>query len=371
MSKVQLAVSHFFDGIKHHENVLLGLNNGLIESIDFPSKPIKDRLEGLIMPGLIDLQVNGGGGYLFNDTPNLETLRKIAQAHQQFGTTAWLPTLITDSIDKMQLAADAISEAMKFPELGIIGIHFEGPHISKLKKGVHCEAYIRSISESEWRIYQRKDIGKIMVTLAPECIDEMSVKKLRHLGVVVAIGHSKASYETTQKVVQSGATGFTHLYNAMSGLGSREPGVVGAALASDAYLGIILDGIHCHPASAKIAYVSNPKLVLVTDAMPPVGSDQNCFEFFGGKIEREGLKLTDSCGRLAGSALDMFSAMKNAMKFLNIDLATANQLASRNPAQWLNTARLGNLKEGSEANMILLDSKQQLESVWVKAIQVK
>ncbi|MDQ7049483.1 MAG: N-acetylglucosamine-6-phosphate deacetylase [Enterobacterales bacterium] len=366
MSDFELQVSNFYDGVILHKNVKLRIDSGIIVQLDSNQNDLPQCLDGLLMPGLIDLQVNGGGGVLFNDIPNVETLRRIAQAHQQYGTTAWLPTLVTDSVDKMQQAADAVSKAIGDDALGILGIHFEGPHISSGKKGVHSESFIRTISDQEWEIYQRKDIGKILLTLAPENVSTETVRKLVDLGVLVSIGHTNADCESVQALIRAGATGFTHLYNAMSGLQSRQPGAVGAALSSDCYLGIILDGIHCHPTAAKLAYRANPKLMLVTDAMPPVGTKQSRFNFFSQIIKRDGFKLTDTNGRLAGSSLDMFSALTNAKQFLDISFTEANQLASENPAKYLGLSRYGKLVKGSMANMILIDHQEQLSNVWIK-----
>jgi len=369
MSDLEIQVSNFFDGIQLHKNVKLRIDSARIAQLDYNQNNLSRPIDGLLMPGLIDLQVNGGGGVLFNDSPSVETLKRIAKAHQQYGTTAWLPTLITDSVDKMQLAADAICHAIKDHSLGILGVHFEGPHISSGKKGVHSESFIRTISDKEWKIYQRKDIGKILVTLAPESVTEETVKRLVDIGVVVSIGHTNADSESIQKLINAGASGFTHLYNAMSGLQSREPGAVGAALNSDCYLGIILDGIHCHPTAAKVAFKANKKLMLVTDAMPPVGVNQDSFEFFGQTIQRHGLKLTDASGRLAGSALDMFSALINAKKFLGISLIQASQLASANPAEYLELTDYGKLTNGSLANMILINEQCELAKVWVNGVE--
>jgi len=371
MSDFELQVSQFYDGIQLHENVKISIKSGQIDQIENNQDDSAPVVDALLMPGLIDLQVNGGGGCLFNSTPNTATLKQIAQAHQQYGTTGWLPTIITDSVETMQLAANAVAESIKDPSLAILGIHFEGPHISSVKKGVHCEAFIRPISEHEWSIYQRKDIGKILVTVAPENITCDTVKRMVDLGVVVSIGHTNADYDSAKALIDAGASSFTHLFNAMSGLESRAPGAVGAALDSDCCLGIILDGIHCHPTAAKLAYKANPNLALVTDAMPPVGATQDAFEFFGQTIKRDGLKLTDETGRLAGSALDMFSALKNAKQFLNIDWIHANRLASENPAKLLGLNKAGGkLVQGTNANMILVDNQQRLVQVWINGTEI-
>jgi len=329
--------------------------------------------KGLLIPGYIDIQVNGGGGFLFNESPTLQTIKKIGEAHQLFGTTGWLPTLITDSIDKMLQASDAVAEAIRTNLPGVLGIHFEGPFLSKEKKGVHSESYIRKISADELAILKRKDLGKVLVTLAPENVSTDKIKNLVDSGLIVSLGHSNATFDQVNIAIEAGATGFTHLFNAMSAFTSREPGMVGAAiLAKNCYSGIILDGIHVNPESARLAYHTNKKLMLVTDAMPPVGTNQTSFNLFGGKVIRDGLTLTDSIGRLAGSALDMHSAVSNAEKMLRIEKSEAVNLASKNPAEFLGLDHLyGTLAIGYKASMLLLDNNGQILSSWIDGKQIR
>ncbi|PHS15691.1 MAG: N-acetylglucosamine-6-phosphate deacetylase [Kangiella sp.] len=366
MTNTKLNVEKLFDGESIRFDQSITVVDGKITDI---SNAVKGNqiLPGTLVPGYIDIQVNGGGGFLFNQSPTVETIKKIGKAHQQFGTTGWLPTLITDSYEKMIMAADAVAEALKNNVPGVLGIHFEGPFLSKQKKGVHSESFIRKIGDEELTILKRRDLGKVLVTLAPETVSPDQIRELVESGVIVSLGHSNATFEQTNQAINAGATGFTHLFNAMSPFESRKPGMVGAALlAKNCFSGIILDGVHVHQDSANLAYQMNKNLMLVTDAMPPVGSNENSFEFFGGKITRNGLKLTDTEGRLAGSALDMHTAVTNAEKMLKIEQYEAINLASRNPAKFLGIERqYGKLCIGFFASMLLISDNGKVVANWV------
>ncbi|HAW92207.1 MAG: N-acetylglucosamine-6-phosphate deacetylase [Rheinheimera sp.] len=361
-----LAVSSLFDGTHWHSNVELHWQQGKIINIRPAAGPV---LTATLVPGFIDLQVNGGGGLLFNSAPTVATLRTIVQAHSRFGSTAILPTIITDSISVMQQAADAIAQAIATAEPGIIGVHFEGPHLAEPKKGVHPAKFIRELSAEEFAIYGRNDIGIKLVTVAPEHVSPAQIRQLVELKVIVCLGHSNADAATVQAALAAGATGFTHLYNAMSPLTSREPGMVGVALADrNSWCGVIFDGHHMHPLAAKVALAAKPagKLLLVTDAMAPVGTTDTEFAFFSGKVRREGSKLTDDAGRLAGSVLDMASAVRYAIDALAVLPDEALRMASLYPAQALacDGAR-GRLVIGHQADMVLLDRHYQVQQSWI------
>ncbi len=369
MNSFKLTVSHLYDGENIKTNQTVAVDKGVIISIE-PAVNAKSVKQGLLIPGFIDVQVNGGGGCLFNHEPTLASLKKIGKAHQKFGTTGWLPTLVTDSFEKMSAAADSIAESIT-DNLGILGVHFEGPFLSENKKGVHAKEFIRQINDADMQLLTRADLGKVLVTVAPENVSPEQIKELVSEGIIVSIGHSAASYEQAKVALEAGASGFTHLYNAMSPLNSREPGVVGAALTSpNTFSGIILDGLHLHPAAAAIAYHSQTELMLVTDAMPPVGSEQQHFEFFGQQITRQGHQLKDSEGRLAGSTLDMMSAVKNAEQMLSIDFLKAVDLATLNPANFLGLEKkLAKLQPGFAANMLLISETHDISASWIKGYQ--
>lgn len=334
-----------------------------------PDLPLLTLEEGSLIPGLIDVQVNGGGGILFNQAPDRQALRTMLKAHAQFGTTAMLPTVITDCIAVMHQAADTIATAIAEQEPGVLGIHFEGPHLSLAKKGVHPPGHIRSLSDAEWQLYRRKDLGIKVVTLAPETVAPELIAELVAEDVRVCLGHSNADSATVQAALNAGATGFTHLYNGMSPLTSREPGMVGTALTDNrSWCGIILDGHHLHPLAALLAYQAKPKgkLMLVTDAMSPVGTEQQQFDFFSGKVVRDGSRLTDPSGSLAGSVLDMITAVQQASQQLGISFAEALMMASAYPADFLGCAdRLGRLAPGKQADLVWLDDSQQVRQSWI------
>ncbi|WP_444995786.1 N-acetylglucosamine-6-phosphate deacetylase [Aliikangiella sp. IMCC44359] len=377
MNSFSLSVKSLFDGDKFIANSEVVVEQGIIKDIVVRDKavlnPLQNELiEDTLVAGFIDVQVNGGGNCLFNQSPDYASLLQIGQAHHQYGTTGWLPTLVTDSYEKMSLAADAVALAQTKELTDILGIHFEGPHLSINKKGIHKAELVREISEKEIDIFCRQDLGKVVVTLAAENVAPQAIKKLVEAGVIVCLGHSDASFEQTQLALEAGASGFTHLFNAMSPMTSRAPGVVGAALLDqDSWCGLIVDGIHVHPATAQIALKAKDNIMLVTDAMPPVGSKKVSFEFFGQTITRDGDQLTDQQGRLAGSALDMASAVRNSLRMLNCSAARALNMASLNPAKFLGLElQIGSLQIGKQANMVLLNKKCEVKSAWIDGIQV-
>jgi N-acetylglucosamine-6-phosphate deacetylase len=361
----QLSVSRLFDGENWFDNVSVAIVDGVIQAITPSAGPVQP---GTLVPGFIDVQVNGGGGALFNTAPTRQTLRTMLQAHARFGTTAMLPTVITDSVAVMQQAADVIASAIADAEPGIIGVHFEGPHLSVPKKGVHPQQHIRQLSAAELAIYGRADLGIKLVTVAPENISPAQIRQLVVLNVIVCLGHSNADAATVQAALDAGATGFTHLYNAMSPLTSREPGMVGVALADPhSWCGVIFDGHHMHPVAAKVALAAKAKgkLMIVTDAMSPVGTDDREFDLFDGKVQRDGDKLTDADGRLAGSVLDMAGALRYAIDSLGVVPEEALRMASLYPAQFLARHGAGRIVAGAQADLVLLDNNWQVQASWI------
>ncbi|MGO2011456.1 MAG: N-acetylglucosamine-6-phosphate deacetylase [Pseudoalteromonas sp.] len=350
------------------DNALFSVENGVFNLESSTDENITE-LDGLVAPGFIDVQVNGGGGAFFNAEQSPECLDKIVKAHGQFGSTALMPTLITDKVETMQAAADATSKAISEGTPGVLGIHFEGPHLSLPKKGTHSEQFIRPISEQEFAIYARQDLGIKMVTLAPETVSVADIARLVSCGVKVSIGHTNADYATTMAALNAGADGFTHLYNAMSPFTSREPGVVGAALWHDnSWCGLIVDGHHVHALSAKLAIRTKQrgKIMLVTDAMPPVGTDDMEFDFFDGrKVIRTGGRLNSSTGELAGSVLDMASAVRNSVNTLDISLGESLRMAALYPAQYLSLVKKGRLIDGFDADFVVLDEHQYVTKTYI------
>ena len=322
---------------------------------------------GVLAPGFIDCQVNGGGGVLFNDQPTVETIATIAHAHRRFGTTGLLPTLISDDFDTMRAAAGAVRCAIADGVPGVLGIHMEGPFLSSQRKGIHDPAFFRLPDERDFGLFGTS-AGKLLLTLAPEQIAPAVVRLLVQFGAIVAAGHSAATYEQTRAALSAGLRGFTHLYNAMSPLTSRAPGVVGAALEDRAsWCGIIVDGYHVHPAAARVARAAKPrgKIFLVTDAMPPVGASHDTFVLNGETITcRNGL-CTNAQGVLAGSALDMASAVRNTVQMLQVPLDEALRMASTYPADFLGMPERGRIAPGAHADLVLLDSEREVRMTWI------
>jgi N-acetylglucosamine-6-phosphate deacetylase len=374
-----------FDGLLVHDNMHMEVNAGIINSIKKAHlSPLTADVElnGLVCAGFIDTQVNGGGGVLFNYEPSITTLVTMMQAHSKYGTTAMLPTLITDSSEVMKDAANAVADAITEAVPGIIGIHYEGPNLSKEKRGIHPSGYVRAISDTDLATFTRSDIGKVLVTIAPENLAPDVITDLVTQGVVVSLGHSGATVEQALGAIQAGATCTTHLFNAMSGLTAREPGLINIAL-SDVRVtsGLIVDLHHVHPQNCALAYqcIGADRLMLVTDAMAHVGSDLQTLEWLDSTITRMDGKLTLKDGSLAGSCLDMNSAVKNMVDLLkqqprwsNADdlLANVLNMASQVPAGLLGIEDIGKLKRGNRADFVLLDDNLRLKGCWISGEQV-
>ncbi|KUJ83303.1 N-acetylglucosamine-6-phosphate deacetylase [Microbulbifer sp. ZGT114] len=368
-----LIAEKLFDGESIRTDVAITLgDDGRIAELGGEAPAGAVRLQGLVAPGLVDVQVNGGGGALFNNDPSINALGKMSTAHARYGTTGFMPTLITDEVAVMQDAAEAVSAAIRESVPGVLGVHFEGPHLSAPKKGTHEERFIRPLTDEEFGIYARDDLGIKMVTLAPENVDPVDIRKLVELGVKVCLGHSNADGATVAAALEAGATGFTHLYNAMSPLHSREPGMVGMALISDeAWCGLIADGHHVSAEAMRLAIKAKPKgkIMLVTDAMSLVGSEQTSFPLFDRVVTREGDKLTSTTGELAGSHLDMISAVRNTHRWCGVDLFEALRMASLYPARFLGYEG-GCVTEGGPADLILLNDELQVQKTWISGREV-
>jgi len=323
----------------------------------------------LLLPGFIDSQVNGGGGVLFNDAPSVEAIRAIGAAHRRFGTTGFLPTLISDDLDVVARAIAAVQGALEAGVPGVLGIHIEGPFLNVARKGVHDPAKLRELEPSAVGLLTSLQGGRTLVTLAPEMTTPEIIAALVKAGVVVSAGHTNATYAEISAALRHGLTGFTHLFNAMSQLTGREPGVVGAALDDrNSWCGIIVDGEHADPVVLRIALrcKRHDRFMLVTDAMPGVGTNSTSFYLQGRKITVTGLICVDEDGRLAGSNIDMASCVRNAMKLLHLPLPEAVRMASRNPAEFLGLAHeLGHIRAGYRANLVLADHELNVLETWI------
>jgi N-acetylglucosamine-6-phosphate deacetylase len=327
---------------------------------------------GYLLPGFIDCQVNGGGGVLFNEVPTVDGIRAIAEAHRRFGTTGFLPTLISDDVQVMRAAIAAVDEAIASGVPGVLGIHIEGPYLAPARKGVHDADQFREPSAEELELLGSMRHGITLLTLAPERVSAQTLAALQEQGVMVTAGHTAADYATMRAALDAGVRGFTHLFNAMSPFTSREPGVVGAALEdADSWCGLIVDGHHVHPASLRVAIAAKPrgKMFLVTDAMPPVGTDAARFELHGQTITvSDGICRTDD-GVLAGSALDMATAVRNCVHMLGLPVAEAARMASAYPADFLGLAAdRGHITAGCRADFVVLDDELTTRETWIGGV---
>ena len=330
------------DGILEGRAVLLeGGRIVDVVCVDDPRCSRADRhdLRGhLLLPGFVDTQVNGGGGVLFNAEPSVDAIRAIGEAHRRYGTTGFLPTLISDDLEVVARALEAVRAAMDAGVPGVLGIHIEGPYLNVARKGVHNSEKLRGLDESAIGLLTSLRKGKTLVTLAPEMTTPGIISKLASAGVVVSAGHTNATYGEIRAALQHGLTGFTHLFNAMSQLTARAPGVVGAALEdAESWCGILVDGRHVDPAVLRIALrcKRRDRLMLVTDAMPSVGAAEKSFSLQGRKISVADGMLVDKDGTLAGSDTDMATTVRNAVDLLGVTLPEAARMASRYPAEFL------------------------------------
>lgn len=348
------------------------VNGRIVEAISdmdkIPSNLEVIDLNGLnIAPGFIDLQVNGGGGALFNDNPTEECISKIFEGHKHFGTTNFLPTLITTSAQKMLQATESVKSCISKNKYGVLGLHLEGPYINQSKAGVHDKNFIRGASLDELKLVA--DAGKNVIklfTIAPELIKKEHIEILKSYNIILSAGHTKATYEDALKAFKAGFSKVTHLFNAMSQFEGREPGVVGAAMESkDIWAGIIADGFHVHFGSVKISKkMKGKKLLLVTDAMPPVGSENLQFKLGDLNITCKNGRCTTEDGVLAGSALDMATAVRNCIQKVGIPMDEALRMASTYPAECLGINNiLGNIKPGYLANMAVFDNQLSVMAV--------
>jgi len=342
----------------------------ILDSADAPAGAVRRDLEGgLLVPGFIDTQVNGGGGVLFNDSPTVETIAAIGAAHRPFGTTGFLPTLISDDLAVVDTAMRATEAAIAAGVPGVLGVHIEGPFLNVKRKGIHDPSKFRVIDDAALALLSSLKVGKTLVTLAPETTTPDMIRRLTEAGVIVAAGHTNAAYGAMRKALAAGLTGFTHLFNAMSPLTSREPGAVGAALESQtAWCGLIVDGRHVDPAVLRIALRTRPldRFMLVTDAMPTVGMVDKSFDLQGRQIHVVDGVCVDAHGTLAGSDLDMIGAVRNAMAMMNLSLDDAVAMASASPAAFLGLAgQRGRIAVGQAADLVLLDDALRVRETWI------
>ncbi|WP_378945880.1 N-acetylglucosamine-6-phosphate deacetylase [Mesorhizobium sp. ANAO-SY3R2] len=379
--RLAIAATLIFDGDAWHEDSALLVADGLVEGIvarkAVPAGVSLSDGGGILAPGFIDLQVNGGGGLMLNDKPDVETLETICRAQMPFGTTAVLPTLITDTREITHATIAAGAEAAKRKVPGFLGLHLEGPHLALARKGAHDPKLIRPMDDADEAalIEARKAMPVLLTTVATESVTPAQVRKLSEAGIVVSLGHTDASYRVAREYAEAGASMATHLFNAMSQIGNREPGLAGAAVdTSSLWAGLIADGIHVDPATMAIALRAKTgpaRIFLVTDAMATIGTDLKSFQLNGRTIRRENGRLTLEDGTLAGADLDMISAVRFMHEKIGLELAEALRMASLYPAEAVGQDhRLGRLQKGAVANIVQLTDKLDVSGVWIDGNRV-
>lgn len=368
-----LSGARIFDGERFIDDHAVVVEGGRIAAVvphsERPPGAVRDLDGGLLAPGYIDVQVNGGGGVLFNEDPTAEGIARIAAAHRRHGTVGLLPTLVTDTPQVMAAAIAAAREA-RHSTAATLGIHLEGPFLDPHRKGAHELRYIRGFEPGDIATIANANCGAVMLTLAPNRVSVESIAELARHNVLVSLGHSDASYAEACAAVKAGARAFTHLFNAMSAPAGRAPGMVGAALdLTEAFVGIIADGHHVHEANLRIAFAAkrHDRFMLITDAMPPAAGGPDQFDLQGRRVScADGyLRLED--GTLAGSVLTMDEAVRYAVNVVRLDLADALTMASRVPATFLRRdAELGRIAPGYLASLVHLDDDLRVLETWIE-----
>jgi N-acetylglucosamine-6-phosphate deacetylase len=376
--KQALIGAKIFTGTRFFDNhALLVDGESIIDIVkcdDVPNDFSLQHLgEGILAPGFIDLQVNGGGGVLFNNSPAKESLQLMTDAHQFFGTTSIMPTVISDSIENIEACANAVTEAIK-DNPHIVGLHIEGPFFSHKYRGIHSENFISEWDPGYVKLIQNLKDLQLILTIAPECVPLDQIKLLSSMGVMLQAGHTDANFEQIKEAINCGLNGFTHIYNAMSQISPREPGVVGASLHFDeAIVSIIVDCHHVHPALVQLVFKQKPKgkLFFVSDAMATIHSDDS-FELYGEILSDTNGKIVNAAGKLAGSSITQIDAVKNAVDVCNIPLNEALSMASRYPAEYLGIDdHLGHLRAGYRADLVHFDADYKVLNVWASGRHVR
>ena len=377
--KQALIGAQLFSGKEFFDNRALLIDGeniiDVINEHDIPNNFEIQKLNGgILSPGFIDLQVNGGGGKLFNNSPDKESLNAIIEAHQHFGTTSIMPTVISDSLNVLKRCATTISEEIESNK-SLLGVHIEGPFFNVKYRGVHQKQYINTINSDYLNLFENLKDFPVMLTLAPECISTKQLKHLKSLGFKILAGHTDASYDQLEEAIKYGLDGFTHLFNAMGQISAREPGVVGSALTFDnATASIIVDLHHVHPSLIQMAYKQKPqgKLFFVSDSMATIHHGEPSFELYDEIVSESKGRIINSEGKLAGSSITQIDAIKNAYQSCNIPLNEALAMASRYPAEYLGVANyLGSLKSGYRADLTHFGLDFQVQNVWIAGKQLK
>ena len=377
MKQALLGSQIFCGELFYDDHALLVDGKSIVDIVDknnIPENFNKMELDqGILAPGFIDLQVNGGGGVLFNNSPNKESLNTIIKAHQFFGTTSVMPTVISDSLEVLEQCITTVTEEIK-NNSSLLGIHIEGPFFNTKYRGVHQKQYISTINSDYLNLFESLKGFPVMLTLAPECISSQQLKHLTSLGIKTLAGHSDATYDELDDAIKNGLDGFTHLFNAMGQISAREPGVVGSALHfENTFASIIVDLHHVHPSLIQLAYQLKPtgKLFFISDSMATINHGKPSFELYDEVVNESDGRLVNSEGKLAGSSITQIDAVKNAYQKCNIPLNQALAMASRYPAEYLGIENhLGSLKPGYRADLVHFDSNFKVHNTWVSGKQI-
>ena len=377
--KQAITGSKLFNGIDFIEHKALLIDDqhiaGIVNEDAIPTDFQVKKLEGgILSPGFIDLQVNGGGGKLFNNSPDKESLNTIISAHQYFGTTSIMPTVISDSLNILQKCTDTISNEINNNH-SLLGIHIEGPFFNVKYRGVHQKQYINTINASYLNLFETLDKFPVMLTLAPECISIKQLKHLKSLGFKILAGHTDANYDQLEEAVKYGLDGFTHLFNAMGQISAREPGVVGSAFDFDeTSASIIVDLHHVHPSLINLSFKQKPKgkLFFVSDSMATINHGEPSFELYDEVVSESNGRIINSEGKLAGSSITQIDAIKNAYQKCSIPIESAISMATLYPAEYLGVSDyIGQLKKGYRADLAHFDSNFHVQNVWLAGKQIK
>jgi len=368
--------ARIFDGETWHDDAALVVEDGRVAAIVPAARaPMAQRLSGVIVPGLIDLQANGGGGVLFNNAPTAESIGAICNAHAQFGTTAVMVTLITDTEDITARGVSAARDAKNVD--GFLGLHLEGPHLAASRKGTHDADLIRPMTAQDQALLVEAatQIEHLICTVAAESVSPEQVRALAEAGATVSLGHTDCTYEIGRAYADAGATMVTHLFNAMGQMGHRAPGLVGAALDDGRlWAGLIADGYHVANAAMRVAMrgkAGPAGIFLVSDSMSTIGSDQTGFTLNGRQIYRADGRLTLADGTLAGADIALIDAVRYVHRSLGLTLCTALQLATVQPARALGIEDRGHLGQGAHADFFCMTSDLRADGTWIAGRKVK
>ncbi|MFV0386543.1 N-acetylglucosamine-6-phosphate deacetylase [Paracoccus sp. (in: a-proteobacteria)] len=364
-----------FDGEEWHNDAALLVDEGRVQGIR-PSADAPEgmRLPGWIAPGLIDLQVNGGGGVLFNNDTTPEGIARICAAHAGFGTTAVMITLITDRPD---VTDDAIAAGLAGQGIpGFLGMHLEGPHLALARKGTHDPALIRKMEDADLAriLAAAAKLPHLITTVAPESVTDDQIRAMAGAGVVVSLGHTDTTHESARHAADAGAAMITHLFNAMSQLAHRAPGVVGAALEDGRlWCGLIADGFHVDDAAMRIALRAKQgpgQIFLVSDAMSTIGTDLTGFTLNGRQILRSGGRLTlAGDGSLAGADIAQIDGIRYLVQRLDVDPGQALRMGSALPAQAMGITDRGHLHPGAHADFFCFDADFHALQTYIAGVQ--